>query len=234
VSTDKKQKRPFFVSPKGRLQFPHLLVPDTKFDAAGRLGTKLITPADDAEDFLKLLAPLHAEAVAAAEAGFPQLSAEVRKKLAKKGITAPIVNDLYSEELDEDEQPTGNIVFNFSTKALAKFKNRKGEEETYTRKIAVFDSRGNPITDAKLQIWSGTIARVTCVAVPYWVPGQVSCGVSLRPVAVKVLELVSGGQRSADQFGLGGDEDGYEYQAPETGEDTPRGESQQADPLDDL
>jgi hypothetical protein len=232
--TDKKQKRPFFVSPKGRLVFPHLLVPDTKFDKDGRLGTKLVTPADDAEEFLKQVAPLHAEAVAAAEAGFPQLSADQRKKLAKKGIAAPIVNDIYSEELDEDEQPTGNLVFNFSTKALAKFKNRKGEEETYTRKIAVFDSRGNPITDSKLQIWSGTIGRVTCVAVPYWVPGTVSCGVSLRPVAVKVLELVSGGHKSAEQFGLGGDEDGYEYQAPETGEDTPGGDSQQADPLDDL
>jgi hypothetical protein len=197
-------KRLNFTSPRGVFVFPKLNEPDTKFNAEGDYTVKLSLKADapTTKAFIAQLAPLHAEAIKAAQAKFKELKPEARKKL--KEVT---VNEMFVTKLDENEQPTGDIEFNFKMKASGISK-KTGKR--WTRKPAIFDAKGTTLKNPP-SIWGGTVGKVgfSVTEGGYFVPGTGAAGISLGLEGVQIIELRSGQGRSAKEMGFG-EEEGFD------------------------
>ena len=211
---DRRPKAPTFTSFRGTFKYPKLNKPDTKFKADGEYSVKLIGNAT-AGDVLALIAklePLHRQAVMQADAEFAKLPAVTRKKLG--GVT---FNPLYTELLDETtEEPTGDIEFKFARAASGTYKEGPKTGQKWTSTVGIFDAKGAPMPKAP-DIWGGTVGKVSFevglnkAGTPgYFIPGTGAAGLSLRLQAVQIIDLVSGGQRTAAGYGFG-EEDGYAY-----------------------
>ena len=201
----KRTSAPQFTSFKGTFKYPKLNEPDTKFKAEGEYSVKLIGNSSDAtvQALIAKLRPMHEAAVARGKA------------MIKKGKSLS-VNPLYNEVFDETtEEPTGEIEFTFKMGASGTYKNGPKAGQTWTRKPGLFDAKGNAMSNAP-SIWGGTVGKVSFeVGVDresgepgYFVPGTGTAGLSLRLLAVQVIDLVSGGQRTAAGYGFG-EEEGY-------------------------
>lgn len=209
---DKKPQNFKGTTPRGVFRYPALSKPDfgtkdyPKPDGEYKAG--LILSEDEAQPLIKALQAAYNEAIEQAEAEFAKLPVATRKKL--KEVTK---NDLYTIEYDkETEEPTGNLIFNFKMKASGK--KRDGSE--WSRKPAIFDAKGKPLAKVP-EIWGGTMGKISFEAVPYFVSGTGAAGLSLRLNAAQIIELRSGGQRDASDYGFG-EEEGFE--ASDAVEDT--------------
>ncbi|SCW77198.1 Protein of unknown function [Rhizobium mongolense subsp. loessense] len=205
-----RKKNPSFISPRGPLKFPKIDKVDygTKEypKPNGEYSTKLVLEADAPETkaFIAKLTPIYREAMDEAALKFKELKVETRKKLGK--VTE---NDLFTTLYDQEtEQPTGYIEFKF---AMAASGERK-DKTRWSAKPAIFDAKGKPMVKVP-EIWSGTEAKVSFECQPYFIPGTGAAGLKLKLKAVQVIELVSGGQRTASSYGFGA-EDGYEHEEP--------------------
>jgi len=200
-----KPKNPEFTSPRGVFRFPKLTEPDygTKEypKPDGEYKVTLILSQEEAEAFIAKLQPLHDEAVKVGREAFKELKVEARKKL--KEIT---IQPFFSEEYDkETEEPTGNLLFTFKM-AASGISKKTGKK--WSRRPALFDAKGKPILKAP-DIWGGSEGRVQFEVSPYFIPGTALTGIKLRLNAVKLLELRSGGARSASDYGFDEEEDGF-------------------------
>lgn len=211
----KKAKRPSFTSPKGVFRYPAITKPDfgnEQFPKPhGEYKVQLVLSREDAQPLLDKLEPLFQEAIAEGEDKFSKLKIEQRKKLKELKV-----NELFAEEYDkETEEPTGNIIFKFATTASGV--NEK--KEKWERKIAVFDAKGKPLPKPPA-IYGGTVGKISFEVGSYFIPGTGSAGLKLYLSAVQIIDLVSGGQRSASGYGFGA-EDGYEGSDETTSSDAP-------------
>ena len=192
------------VSGVGVSQYAWLTQPDTRFDEIGYYKTNLILSGQDA-DTLK----------AAINEELTKSVALAKEKAKGKNIkTAPAP---FEDELDDDGQPTGSTVFKFKTKAQITTKDGK----IIPNRVAIFDSKGTPMTDCN--VWSGSEMKVSAELVPYYT-AMVGAGVSMRLRAVQITKLVEGGNGNAKGYGFG-EEEGYEQSLSETPAEE---ESQQA------
>ena len=173
-----------FTTPKGIAQYPWLSKPDTKFDEEGQYKVNLILSQEDAKPLIQQI-----------NESFAQNLKEETKK--NKGKDIKTANPPYSDELDDDDKPTGNIVIKFKSKAIYP--------------PAIFDAQGNVMKDSN--IWGGSEIRVNGSIAPYYVP-LIGAGVSLRLRAVQVIEYVEGGTGSADRFGFEEVEGGFVQEEP--------------------
>ena len=188
----------------GVSQYAYLTQPDTRFDEIGHYKTNLILSGQDA-DTLK----------AAINEELTKSVALAKEKAKGKNIkTAPAP---FEDELDDDGQPTGSTVFKFKTKAQITTKDGK----IIPNRVAIFDSKGTPMTDCN--VWSGSEMKVSAELVPYYT-AMVGAGVSMRLRAVQITKLVEGGNGNAKGYGFG-EEEGYEQSLSETPAEE---ESQQA------
>ncbi len=149
-----------------------------------------------------------------AEEAFAALPVAARKKLGSIKR-----QEFYTEVYDEEENETGEIILKFKMKHSGVVKKTGKEWKRYPQLI-----------DAKLQklkkgtaIWGGSIVRVSGGALPYFVAGQGTYGVSLQLEGVQVIELVSAGGRSASEMGFE-EEEGYDSNDGFTEEETSGGE----------
>lgn len=211
-----RKKAPAFFTPRVTLLFPKLNAPDYGNDQFpkpdGEYSTNAILKADDpiTKKFIGQLQPFYDEAMAWADEQFKNLKVETRKKL--KSVTQnPLFGTVYDKETEE---PTGEIRFKFAMKAGGL---RKKDNKPWSAKPDLFDAKGRPMLKAP-DIWSGTVAKVNFEiglnkdGVPgYFVPGTGAAGLSLKLRAVQIIELVSGGQRTASSYGFG-EEDGYAHE----------------------
>ena len=214
----KREKRPVHKTPKGVAIFPYLNKPDTKWKPEGEFKTKQRIPTEDAEKLIEIIEAAQAEAEAEAK-----VKAKAKNKL--KSVKAA---DLpYSAELDDNEEETGNTLFNFKSTASGVSK-KTGKE--WSRKLAIFDAKGKPL---KKDIYGGSTLIVAFTAEP-WVNPKFEYGVKLQMEAVQVIDLVStggGAIRSASAFGFG-EEEGYEDAGEDESaddEDTATGSDDAAD-----
>jgi Single-stranded DNA-binding protein, Bacteriophage T7 len=201
----KRVTAPNFTSFKGTFKYPRLNEPDTKFKAEGEYSVKLIGRLDDpaVHAFVQKLMPLHEAAVKRAEGLI---------KKGKKLTVNPLFNTVFDETTEED---TGEIEFTFKMAASGEYKNGPKAGQKWSRKPGLFDAKGNAMVKAP-SIWGGTVGKVSFeVGVDresgepgYFVPGTGACGLSLRLLAVQIIDLVSGGQRTAAAYGFG-EEEGY-------------------------
>lgn len=223
-----KPKAPSFVTPKLTFKFPKLSEPDfgnkdyPKPD--GEFSVIGVGKADDPEvkAMIAKLQPYHDAAIKNAKAEFEALKPAQRKKLEK--IT---IQPLYAETVDEDEEPTGEVEFKFSMRYSGVFKQGPKEGQKWFRVPDIFDARGNklPYFDKNRKpvkgmpgIWGGTVGRIAFELglnkegePGYFIPATGLSGLSLRLQAARIIDLVSGGQRSASDYGFDDEEDGYEF-----------------------
>ena len=210
----KKEKLPTFTTPRGIFLFPHLVEPDYGTEEypkeAGEYNVTLKLSAREAQPLIDKLEPLHREAVAMGEEKFKELKPAVKKKLGE--LT---VNDLYTEEYDrETEEPTGNLLFKFKTKASGTTKAGKEWERT----LPIFDAKGTKFSPDS--VWGGTEGKVSFGAAPYFIPALGMAGLTFYLNAVQILELRAGGTASADAFGFD-EEDGFEAEESTDENDSP-------------
>lgn len=171
-----------FVTPKGVAVWPSLNNPDTKFVAEGEYHTKLRVSADEAASFIQQLEGIREAYLADAVRRDPKVK---QYKMA----------DLYEEEVDDQGDLTGNYLFKFKQKAV--IQTRSGS--TLNMKVALFDSQRKPTT---VQIGGGSVLRIAGSAIGYAMPSTKMVGLSLRPSAVQIIQLSSGGNASADAFAI--------------------------------
>ena len=197
---------PKYVTPIGTANYPWLNTPDTKFNPEGVYKVTMVFEKSPELDFMlkdlgKTLEEFYQETI-----NNPK-NAKVKNKITKA--------DLYEEDDD------GNYIIKFKQNAV--IKSLKG---TFNAHIAIFDSKGKPCQDAK--IGGGSRIKVCFTAAPYYVPSTKVCGLTLRPVAVQVIELKDIGGASAESFGFEAEEGGYEYtEEPEAPFEDPMSEEAQ-------
>lgn len=181
-----KPKKPRYTTPAGIAQYPWLNKPDTKFNPDGEYKTNLEVPAEEAQKLVTFLDEQFAQAVAQAKKENPG-------KKIKEGTPGYEVNE-----------ETGKVTFKFKTKA--KVTTKSGD--TFDQKVALFDAKGKPITNAP-NIGGGSKVKVSFEINSYYT-AIAGAGLSLRVKAVQILDLVEfGGGANAESYGFGA-EDGYE------------------------
>ncbi len=186
-----KIKNPRFTTPRGTAVFPRLNEPDYKFDSAGMFTCKLaFDPEDDAVIKLKN------ELEELRDAEFKKFISENPKKKSFK------VADVFSEELDEDGDPTGRILLNLKMKHKV---TSKKNQKTYEFYPEIFDGNNVKINNPP-HIGGGSILRGSFEAFGAGVDSSKTYHLSLRLLGVKILTLKEGG-RDASAFGFGDDED---------------------------
>lgn len=190
-----KKNYPQITTPRGMLVYPHLTAPDTKFvKPHGEYHTKYALEADS-EEAIALIAKLEEILDAYIEDNPAELT---KAKLKKAGR-----NDLYEEEVDGEGEETGRIIFKFKLKAVVETKTK-----TWEQKPRLFDGAANPI-QGDINPWTGTIAKISAEVFPFYMESTKTFGLSLRCLAVQILELVAGEGKAASDFGFGQEDDGY-------------------------
>lgn len=186
-------------TPKGYAQYPYLKDPDTKFNPDGDYKVNLAM--DDNEATGKLIAKLQQMLE-----DFYENDKEVAKAVAKGRKI--VMADIY----ENDEE--GRIVLKFKQKA--KITKKNGEKINV--KLPQFDSRGKPMEVAN--IGRDSVIKVNFSVRPYYLPTTKSCGLSLRPVAIQVIQLneFTGGG-TAESYGFSDEGEGYEAPAKEQWEE---------------
>lgn len=196
-----KNRAPRYVTPLGVAQYPWLVEPDTKFNPDGDYKVNMLFGDSKNADLQYMLDDLNSTL----EEFYQSLIKDPKySKYASKIHKA----DIYEEDAD------GNIVMKFKQRAV--IKSIKG---THDVKIPIFDSKGKPLSDIKLG--GGSKIKLCFSVAPYFVPSTKMCGLSLRPVAVQVIELkewTEGGTMQAYGFDS---EDGYEGTDVESLQDDP-------------
>lgn len=175
-----------FTTPLVVAQYPMLLKPDTKFDAVGVYKVNFTAANDD----------YWQEVVGKAQDMIKTFANEKAKATGKKFKLSP--------DLPWTENDDGTITIKAKIKAAY---------SNYTPEVHQFDAKGKPIKP-KVDIKGGSEVKLNLELRPWEASGKV--GISIRPLAVQVISLgTGGGQRDASGFGFG-EEDGFEYD-----EDTP-------------
>lgn len=183
-------------TPKGTAVWPKLDEPDTKFEAEGVYTVKVKLSAEQAQPYIDLIDKMAADHLA-------KCQSEEKNPAKKKKLK--LTDDMpYSAEVDKDGNETGDIRLHFKMKASGV---SKKTNKPWTRKPAVFDAKGKPLSPCP-KIGGGSTIKVSCIYEPWDNPkGEV--GVSARLEAVQLIELRSFGDRSASEHGFG-EEEGYE------------------------
>ncbi len=188
------QKNERIVSPVGVSQYAWLTAPDTRFDENGHYKTNLIVKAQDATELMNAIDRVRKDSV--------DMAKEKAKGKKIKEADAP-----YSEETDAEGNLTGNVIFKFKCKAKIVTK----DGTIIPNRVALFDAKGKPMTDAN--VWSGSEIKVSAELIPYYT-AMVGAGVSMRLRAVQILKLVEGGSGNAKGYGFD-EQEGYEHKEPE-------------------
>jgi len=204
------QNNPTLLTPALIAIWPKLNEPDTKFNAAGEFHTKgaLDGDAPETQAFIAKLEKIRDEFF---DATVERLTAEKKagkaKNLKKLEVAKP--------ELDEETgDETGRLTINAKLKHKVTTKSGK----SWTQKPDFFNAQRVSLKNPP-KIGGGSKLKLFVEANPYLRETDGVVGVSLRLKAVQIITLVSGGARSAEQYGFG-EEDGDDvYDVEDTGND---------------
>ena len=203
----KFEKLPRYTFPRGVFVYPSLHEARDNFNKDGKeYSTGLRLSAQDGQAVRAHFAPILAEAIAAGRATYDALPLQTRKKI-KFQPNEEIGVDVVDEATEKE---TGEVLFKFKRKSEGVSKDT-GKPWSIT--LPVFDGKGVPMKG--VPVWGGSEGRLTVEYAPYFVPGTGAAGLRFVLVAAQVLKLVGKGERSADEFGFGVEEDGYEYEPSE-------------------
>lgn len=209
-----EQKKPtYHITPAGIAQYPRLTKPDTKFKVDGEYKVTLILPGAEAQPLIELIDAAMAESLVKARKDNP-----AKAKTIKAATDKP-----YKAETDDEGNETGNYKFNF--KMAAKVTSKKSGN-SWEQKPSLFDAKLKPLANPK--IGGGSTIKVKFEMYQFYT-ALVGAGVSLRLLAVQIIDLVEYSRNEAEGFG---EEEGYEGEdtATDIGEaQTPPADPSQAD-----
>ena len=160
-----------FTTAKGIAYYPYISAPDTKFDEQGHYKVNLCLSEEDAQPVIELIKQSVVEGIKALKKDKP--NTEIKQ--------APLP---FSKEVDEDGDPTGNVIIKFKSKAAYK--------------PAVFDSKGNMMTNSNIYGGSEIKVNGSCA---FYHTAMLGAGVSLRLRAVQIIQYVEGAS-GATKFGF--------------------------------
>ena len=198
-----------YVTPIGEAHYPWLNKPDTKFNPDGVYKVVMSFKKSPELEFMlkdlqKLLDDFYEETIN-----------NPKNSKYKTKITKVDIYEITGEHGDF-------ISMKFKQNAIIKSMN--GE---FNAHIALFDSKGKPCPES--QIGGGSRIKVCFTVAPYYVPSTRVCGLTFRPVAVQVIELKDIKGASAESYGFGVEEGGFESSDIEQPEGSPAFD----DPMDD-
>jgi len=176
----KRSPKPFtvsgfnIVSPKGKALWCKIKEPDRMFNPLGEYSTSLVCDPDDpkVQAFIENLESLRDTALE-----------ETKQTLGPKARGYKPF-PVYSEEFDQDDNPTGNIVFKFKLKDVDARK-----EKGLPAEVEVVDAKKHKISPVPL-VGNGSIIRCLAFASPYSMPSTKTVGVTLIWKKLQILELV--------------------------------------------
>lgn len=218
TKTEKKwAKLEEMTSPAGIAVWPRLDgEPDTKFseDGHGVYKTTLkLDPKDPKTgEFLEALEQRHRDS-ASNNAAYNEYCASCKEK-GKKPKAMALADPPWKEGTDQDGNADGTVLVNFKMKASGV---SKKTGKTWKRKPDIFDSKGQEVTKV-LNIGGGSRIKVVFEVNPFWTP-LIGAGISLRLCAVQVLSLKTFQKKTAKDYGLGEEDDGFEF-SPDEVEDS--------------
>ena len=160
-----------FTTAKGIAYYPYISAPDTKFDEQGHYKVNLCLSEEDAKPVIELIKQTVVEGIKALKKDKP--NTEIKQ--------APLP---FSKEVDDDGNPTGNVIIKFKSKAAYK--------------PAVFDSKGNMMTNSNIYGGSEVKVNGSCA---FFHTAMIGAGVSIRLRAVQVIQYVEGAS-GATKFGF--------------------------------
>lgn len=197
-------------TPRGVFIYPRLTEPDTKFvKPDGEYHTKFAIDADDANDMVSRLNEIMESFI---DEELPKIQERVndakpnKKKKAQRKLEKAEERetaDLYEEELDDEGEDTGRLVFKFKLKAVI-----KTDKKSWKQKPRLFDAHAQPI-EGEISLWTGSEGKCSLEIFPYYMEKENSWGLSLRLKGAQILKLVSGSGASAEDMGFGTEDDGY-------------------------
>lgn len=226
-----KPKREKFTTAAGTAVYPWLNRPDTKeFDgkpakpaykvslrlggeAAAALKARIDAKVDEAyDDQVAKFKDQIQNGATGKEKG------EAKKKLETLEKAYP-----YEPAFDDDGEETGETLFKFKQNAVITRK----DGSTFDVKLPLFDSQGRKMSE---NIFGGSTIKVNFSMRTYWMASTNKAGTTLDLNAVQVIELVTSGGGSADAFGFGAEEGGFETSGEDySGKDRDEGHSASED-----
>lgn len=217
--SEKKRTSVKFITPRGVAIYPKLQKPDTKFKPEGQYTCKLrieSLPEDISEKITALRDAFLAETIEGIKAGTIGPKWNAKERAAKlKELQTP---DIITNEVDKEGEETGFVLINAKMTASGV---SKKDGKPWTRSPTVFDSKGKKISPVPA-IFGGSELKLAVEAATYFAPGTKTAppavGVTYYLEAVQVLKLVKAGDKSAEGYGFGEEEGGYEDAADEGGE----------------
>ncbi len=187
-----RKKAQKHLTPAGIAQYPRLTKPDTAFgNIDGIYKVTLVLPGAEAQGLVSLIDAAMAESLKKARMENP-----TKAKAIKAATDKP-----YKAVTDDNGNETGEVKFNFKMKA--KITSKTGE--SWQQRPDIFDAKGKVLLDPK--IGGGSKIKVAFEIYPFWTQ-LIGAGVSLRLLAVQVLDLVEYNARNASAYGFG-EEEGY-------------------------
>jgi hypothetical protein len=174
---------------KGNAQWAKVFEPDTKFVPEGEYSIEVSLPEEQAADVCEQLDSLAQNKLEEAVKDNPKLKTVLSTRKS------------YKQEVDDNGNPTGNIIF--KTKLKARVKSRDGQ--TFEQKPMVVDAKRTPMTQNVL-VGNGSLVNVAAEPIPYVMQSTKQVGVSLRLKAVQVINLVEYASNSSAIFD---EEEGY-------------------------
>lgn len=200
------EKKGKFTTPVGIAKFPSLTRPDTKFDKAGVYKTGLICERDDPKT-QALIEKLEAARDEYREARLEEAKPAERKKMEKYTVA-----DVCEEEVDDEGEATGRVIF--KAKMRASFED-KDTGEVKNLEPRIFDAKNKPIKNFRnLRLFGGSQIALAGEIKAYDMPSAKQFGISLNLKAVQIRQLAEGGD--GESFGFGEDEDGFEASGAES------------------
>lgn len=206
------KKRVKLNTPRGVAKFPKLTTPDygsPKFPKPeGEYSVRMVFDEADPA-FQKFAAKLRALEAAAEENALAQF-AELKKPQRDK-IGAPKLNPIFTPIYDDEDEPTGKVEMKLSTQAAGTVKQGPRKGKKWSRTIPLFDAFNRPVKGA-VEIWGGSelIVSFTVDEGGYFIVGSGAYGIKAQLEAVQIITLRQGGERSADDYGFGAQEDGFD------------------------
>lgn len=174
---------------KGNAKWAKVFEPDTRFVPEGEYSVQVLVPEVEAAEVCEQLDQMVQDKLSEVVKEQPKLKAVLSTRKA------------YEEELDDNGDPTGNLIF--KTKMKARIKSRDGR--VYEQKPAVVDAKRTPMEGTTL-VGNGSTIKVAVEPVSYMMPSTKQVGISMRLKAVQVINLVEYGNSTSSIFD---EEDGY-------------------------
>jgi len=185
-----QNKHTKIVSPRGIAVYPWLNRPDTKFTPDGDFKVTLKVPAKEAAPLIQKLDEIISN--------YQSQQTKADPKLARYSVSPP-----YEEEMDDQGNLTGHYLFKFKQKAKIHTKDGR----VIDMKVALVDASRTPTS---VNVGGGSAIKIAATVFPYAMSTTKSIGLSLRPSAVQILELVSSKSNVVSMFE---DEDGFKAEA---------------------